>query len=409
MPRILLMIGLVLLSINPTWTQGEANKNLLLAAAMCLSPMVLLIKNTRVLMPRIDLPLAGVAIMVMAMPVLFHPESVRWITMLFTGAWCVFFMMLARLTLISGLRSDEFQKMIRWIVYAYCLVLVVQQICLLTGMPILLNEGAHYARHPWKLNSLSEEPSHATLILSVLMYYYTSTRRAEDCNERLWQTIKETPWLWVAFGWGIFSTVNASAYIFGPLCLLPYITRRNVKMVAAIMIGIVVLMMATPVGNIGQIGRVKRLAVAMITMDEERIIGGDISAAGRIVPSIRGAKSIDPSDPDTYVGHGTDADTRDMGPRPGYPTDKGSAGIFSIWYNYGAICALLFWVVIVQITARREEWSSIVMMLLAIQLSSDYNMQLLWVVLGYAMVQKQILGGTTLLTRWDCQKNFVSL
>ena len=77
MPRILLMIGLVLLSINPTWTQGEANKNLLLAAAMCLSPMVLLIKNTRVLMPRIDLPLAGVAIMVMVMPVLFHPESVK--------------------------------------------------------------------------------------------------------------------------------------------------------------------------------------------------------------------------------------------------------------------------------------------------------------------------------------------
>ena len=67
------MIGLVLLSINPTWTQGEANKNLLLAAAMCVSPMVLLIKNTRVLMPRIDLPLSGVAIMVMAMPVLFHP------------------------------------------------------------------------------------------------------------------------------------------------------------------------------------------------------------------------------------------------------------------------------------------------------------------------------------------------
>lgn len=403
------MIGLVLLSINPTWTQGEANKNLLLAAVMCLSPLALLIKKTRVLMPRIDLPLAGVAIMVMAMPVLFHPESVRWITMLFTGAWCVFFMMMARLTRISGLRSDEFQKMIRWIVYAYCIVLLIQQICLLTGMPIFMNEGAYYNRHPWKLNSLSEEPSHATLILSVLMYYYTSTRRAEDCQESLWQTIKKSPWLWVAFGWGIFSTVNASAYIFGPLCLLPYITGRNVKTVGAITVGIVVIMMATPIGEMGQTGRIKRLAAAMLTMDEERIIEGDLSAAGRIVPSIRGAKSIDLSDRDTYVGHGTDADTRDMGPRPGYPTDKGSAGIFSMWYNYGAICAILLWVVIVQVTARREEWSSIVMMLLAIQLSSDYNMQLLWVVLGYAMVQKQILGGTSLLTRWDCQKNFVSL
>lgn len=393
LPDILVTAGLVALSINPEWTQGANSLNLLLAGAMCVSPAVLLIRKARVIIPRIDIPLATVCALVLAFPLLFHAETVRWTTMLFTCAWCVFFMMLARLTRISRISAASFMRIIRYVAYAYAGVLIIQQACLLAGLPVPLNDGGFLSVAPWKLNSLSAEPSHTTVILSTLMYFYTQTIRQTCPEESLWQSIKASPGVWICFTWTIFSTTNSSAFLLGPMCLVPYITRRNAWIAGTVIFAAAGIMFLTPGGDLPLISRLRDTIKATATLDEQRIINADESASARIVPTMRGIKATDLSDPATITGYGVDADKRDTAPRPCNIEGEGFAGIFSMWHNYGALCAIAFWTAIGTVTIIRRKWITVLTFLFALQMSADYNMQLVWLIMGWSMVYKYDICG----------------
>ncbi len=129
---------------------------------MTISPLVLMLRRARVFIPRIDIPLCLVCVFVITFPVIFHPATVRWITMLFTCACCVYYMMLARLVRIADLSPALICRLIKTIIYAFAAVLIVQQICLVCGLPIF-NEAKVYPMAPFKLNSLTAEPSHTSV------------------------------------------------------------------------------------------------------------------------------------------------------------------------------------------------------------------------------------------------------
>lgn len=389
---ILTVAGLLLLCVNPGWTQGEHNRNLLLAAAMSLSPLVLLIRRCRILIPRIDLPLSMVCVCVIAFPLIFHPESIRWITMLFTCACCVYFMMLARLISVSGITGPQLCRVIRIMVYCFAGVLVIQQICLLLGWPIPLNGHSWYSTAPWKLNSLTAEPSHTTVTLATAMFFYTRTLRYENPESNLPESLRTTPWLWISYVWAIFSTVNSSALLLGPLCLLPYITRRNLPGAASALAGVLLLIFLTPVGDLPQICRLRDTIKATLTLDERAMMEADLSASARTVPTLRGAKLINPSDVRTWIGYGVDADQRDTAPRPCDLEEKGFAGVFSMWHNYGAICALAYWTAIAMTTLRRRDPLSWIAFLFAMQMSADHNMQLVWMIMAFGYTYSRITG-----------------
>lgn len=353
---------------------------------MCLSPGVLLLKQARVFIPRIDIPLGLTALFVTGMPLLFHPESVRWITMLFTGAWCVYFMMLARLVRAARLTPSAFLTIIRWVVYAFAAMLVVQQLCVIFGLPVI-NAGMVY-QIPFKLNSLTAEPSHTTVTLSALMFFYTWTLRVSHHQEPLATSLRRDWLLWLCYAWTIFTTYNSSAFLIGPLCLLPYLTKRNVLPVAGVVTIVVLIVNLSPVGDLWLVKRLRDTVIATATFNDEAVMKADPSASARIVPTFRGARLIDPTDPDMYVGHGVDADKHDTAPRPTDAYENGFAGVFSMWHNYGAPAAIAFWTAIGMVTLTRRRWLSLVSFLFAMQMSADYNMQLVWMIMAFSMVFK---------------------
>lgn len=394
--------GLTLLCVNPALTQGENHVNLLLSALMCLSPLVLLMRGARVFIPRIDIPLTLLCVSVIAMPLLFHPDTVRWRTMLFTCAYCVFFMALARTLRVSGLTPGFLCRLVRVIVYAFALMLIFQQICLLTGLDVPMRNPDYDEVAPWKLNSLMTEPSHTVVSLATLMFFYTRTLRVVSPGETLWVCIRNNPWLWAAYAWAIFSTGNASSFVLGPLCLLPYITRRNVLPVAAAAVAAFAVLYFTPVGDLPQVSRVRNFSLALLTFDEDRMYEADPSGAARFAPTLRGARLVDPSAKEMYVGHGVDADTHDTAPRLPWMDEKGFAGVLSMWHNYGAFCALAFWAAIAMVTVIPRRWLSYVTFLFALQMSADYNMQLVWLVMAWSMSFKySVCGRHSLLSSPD--------
>lgn len=388
------MAGIALLCINPGITQGEDNKNLLLCAAMCLSPAVLLLKGTRVIIRRVDLPLLAVCVLSVICPPLFHPESVRWITVLFTCAYCVYFMMLARVLRISSFTPQLLVRTIRWIIYAFAAVLVIQQFCVLTGLPVFMSAMV-YPRYPWKLNSLTAEPSHTTVTLCMAMFTFTQTCRAINPGESLRNNIRKNPMTWLCWAYTTFITYNASAFILAPLAFIPYITKRNITIWVAAAAIVLAAVHLTPLRNYWQLQRIMWTAKALVTFDEQAIIDADDSAAMRIVPSIYGIKALARSSAaELAVGHGTDADQHDLPPRPCDEKQRGFAGVFCMAYNYGLPCALAFWTAIGMVTLTRRRWTSIITFLFALQLSADYNMQLVWMIMAFGMMFKYTVCGS---------------
>ena len=385
--------GLTLLCVNPEPTQGPNHVNLLLSAAMCLSPLVLLMRGARVLIPRVDIPLGLVCLLVTAGPLLFHPETVRWRTMLFTCAYCVFFMALARTLRVSRLTPEFLCRLTRVIVYAFAILPTVQPLRLVTGLPVPMGTHDYDGIAPWKLNTLMTEPSHTVVALSTIMFFYTRTRRIEAPDETLWLCVCRRPWLWAAYVWTIFSTVNASSFVIGPLCLLPYVTRRNALPVAGAVAAALALLYLTPAGGLPQVSRVRDFSLAFLSGNPERMWEADPSAATRVVPTLEGARLVDPADPAMYVGHGVDADIRDTPPRMPWKNDNGSAGVLGMWHNYGALCALAFWAAIAVVTVTPRDWLSWVAFLYAIQMSADYNMQLVWIIMAWSMAFKYSVAG----------------
>lgn len=381
------IFGLVMLCINPGYTQGAEHINLLLCSVLCLSPFALLLKGTRVIIPRIDIPLGIVCVLVMCTPLIFHSETIRWSTMLFTCAYCVFFMMLARLVRIADIRPSLYCRIIEWIIYAFATVLIVQQICVLAGWKVF-NASMIYYDAPFKLNSLTAEPSHTTVTLCTLFYFYNQTKRAINPAFTLTQSISGQPCLWIAWTWTIFSTVNTSAYVLAPIAMLPYLTVRNAKWVAVALIVIIIGFITIPKGYFIHLDRLRDTAVALTTLDDKKMDDADPSSAARIVPTLRGYRALHLADEETWIGHGVDADQRDTEPRPCDGKNRGFAGIFSMTYNYGLPCALVFWWLIGSVTLIRRKWLSIITFLFAIQMSAEYNMQLIWMILAFSMTMK---------------------
>lgn len=313
--------------------------------------------------------------------------------MLFTCAYCFYTAMLARMLRASEFNAAELMKLIRGIVYAFFIVLIVQQICVLFGMPVFC--PAMVYQNPWKLNSLTAEPSHTSITLCFLMFSYMQTLIHDDTEATLIGSLRKDWKLWGAWMWTIFTTFNASAFVFAPVALLPFITRKNIYRYCGAAIVVVAIVAIIPEGTIGNLDRVKKFSTALITTDPELISESDPSIASRILPTLWGAEALT-LDKELITGHGVDASIRDIEdiPNDGFE-EKGSAGIFNMLYNYGLPAAFFLIYSIVVCVLVGHSWATWVTLIFAIFLSAEYNMQLLWLVMAYGMVYKYNIVGFT--------------
>lgn len=388
MNRIITVCALVLLCVNPACFEGPNCMNLPLCAVLILSPLALLIKGTRVIIPRVDIPLTLVMICAILFPALFHPQTLRWITILYTCAFCIFFMMLARMVRISDLDPAILFKTVKGLVYAFLIVLIIQQVCVLLHLPIFLESLIGNRFEPFKLNSLTAEASHTTLVLSVIMMIYAQSRTYIDQNLTLTEEFKHNYLLWIAYYYVIFTTLNSSAFLMWFLPLLPFIRKRDALPTVVGIAAVILIVYASPLGEYRMMQRISKTGIAAMSLDTDKLIAADPSIAQRIVPSIWGFKAVNFTEADNYVGHGTDSVDRDFPDDLADPDGVKSAGIFTIWYNYGMFCALALWSLIFIVTVIPRQWTTWIVFLLGIQLSSNYNVQLMWMLMAFAMVYK---------------------
>ena len=367
-----LMLILISLAVSPAFALGEGNRNLLLIGVMAISPFILITAKT---FNRSNILLLLFMLSIVLFPPLFHPESIRWSTVMYSIMFCLTFMAYVHLLYRKTFTLEMYQKLLKYLIYAYFVVLLIQQFCVLTGLPIF-NASNYYPTEPWKLNSLAPEPSLSARILALLMYCYVTVKELlskANYNFRL-EFIKDK-WVWLAFFWTMLTMGSGTAFLFIGIMLLKFMRFKNI--IALLIMGGAIVYGATAIG-VTAFDRVFNVFIATLTLDPNTIMHADHSASLRIVPFIILAKMVDATSIDGWFGHGIDyVSTFLYKLIPGVPEGISGGGQLALWMEYGFISFVLFFIFSFLTSFNKRDYVAIVFWFMLVFMYG-LNNQIVW-------------------------------
>lgn len=367
--KILLTIFLIVLATSPAFALGENNRNLLLIGLMMLSPVIVVYYQQ---FRKEDFLLLLFLLALIICPSLFHSTSMRWSTVLYTAMYCLTFMGVTLLVRNCDFKIVNYIQIIKYLIYAYAAVLLIQQFCVLMKLPIF--SVSNYVPHtPWKLNSLTSEPSHTGQIIGTLMYSYILMREKWSGIQ---YSFKENKLVSLCFLWIMLTSISGTALLFLFIISIRFIRLRSFLM--ALTIGIVCLILIDYF-QFESYERIKKVTLAVLTLSESNIVNVDHSASFRIVPMMRYIQMIDFSSWDTWFGHGIDyIQNRFSYMFVGVEKEAmAHGGLLIMLIDHGVIPFILFSLFSIRFSIRKNEIQSYLLWFLIV-LSSPINVQILW-------------------------------
>ena len=350
------------------------------------SPLILLIRRCRVIVPGIDLPLILYCLASLVTARFIYPESMRWSTTLYGFGFCFMFAMTARLIRIARLSERDYTGFIKLMIYAYCVVLISQQISTLFGWPVINHRDIGV---PFKLNALASESSHVGFTVGTFLFFLNLAQATLHPREKYSTYFRKNAWVMLAALWCLLTVRASTNFVMLPIAFLPLLSFRNAsaKRFTCIFLGAAALS-ATYIFIPGlprpdSIERIASFSQGLVTLDEEKIITGDISASERIVPMMRIAAMMAPRDPGFWIGHGTDADVLDLPISP--MDDEPVPYLFHVWYNYGLLAELaLAWLTVSICLMPRRPWTWFLTVMAVIILGHNTSSSI-WLILTLAL------------------------
>ena len=270
-------------------------------------------------------------------------------------------------------------------------------------MPIF-NISNYDLNEPWKLNSLSAEPSHSARIMALLMYCYITIKElVTNIKYNFKFDLKKDKWIWIAFIWTMVTMGSATAILFIIIILLKFL--RFKKIIPFIITAIIFISILDSSG-IKSFQRTKNIILATLTLNEETILMTDHSAAMRIVPGMVVAKKVGFNSFNDWFGNGVDFTASFISDEiPGLPEGKSGGGMFQIWLEYGFISFALFVVFSFSITCRKRDYLSFLFWFLLV-FAYGVNNQIVWLCIVLLYTNKYFYKkNQILITRQTYLKN----
>ena len=338
--KLLFYLIIISLSISPAFaTDPIDNRNYLLIGCMFLGPIIVLLSGK--ILPKIDIPILLLILLTFSTQLAFHPSTFRPSTVLFSCMFYIYFLAAVRCFIVANLSINSITILIKYLIYAYTIVLIIQQLCVIMGFPVF-NLICDYSTHnPWKLNSLSAEPSHTARYLGVLMYTFLKLCDiARGHTIGLSSSFKEFKSVWLAFLWVMITMMSGTAMIILALILTRYLKPKNIAIIFTF------LALIFTIGLTSDFKPLKRSTTfiqAVTTGDTNLMIKADHSASIRVVPLILCLQHIDPETIDGWVGKGVDSTSKWMSKKmPGVPHGWSGGAIANYILEYGLIVGFLF-------------------------------------------------------------------
>lgn len=226
-------------------------------------------------------------------------ETMGYMTM-FWGCYMVFYNLIYTKRAFS---MDFFLILMERLLYAYIIVLIIQQILSLAGITVLpfLNMEMH--SNPLKCQSLSLEPSHSARIMGVAFYAFLKVSEWRDgvpvSLNSLW---KKNRMLLIGFLYAMLSIQSGTAIFILLILSLYFFHWKYVVPFAAVFI---LLPWIQSIIQSEQLDRVIAVLEATSTGDVEAVVAADHSASYRVLPMLN-MFYLDFSDIHTWVGYGVD-------------------------------------------------------------------------------------------------------
>jgi len=368
----LMTIIIISLAIAPAFALGEGNINLLLIAILGLSPMIILLYRR---VYYIDILLVLFMLSILIFPLIFHPESMRWSTVLYSYMFTLTFIAYNKLLHKNFFSINNYVEVLKYLIYAYFIVLLIQQFCVLNGLPIF-NESNYYPSAPWKLNSLSAEPSHSARIVALLMYVYITAKEIfQNKKYNFSREIKEDKWVWVSFLWTMLTMGSGTAFLFIAVVLLKFMRFKNIFFLSIIVITIVI---GIEMLNVNTFKRTFDVLIATLTFDIDTIMKADHSASLRIVPMMIISQMVDLTTLNGWFGHGIDFTGTFLSTLIyGLPPGSSGGGMFQLWMEYGFLSFFLFVFFSLNAVYQKNEYLSLIFWFLLVFMYGVNN-QMVW-------------------------------
>lgn len=280
---------------------GNGGKNYLLLSVVALSPFF-------IFMRRIKMDKAAFAFVIflvcLALSSLFNLNRFRASSFFYTFFLVTSFLVLRDAILKDFFKIEVLTKRIRMLIYAYFVVLVLQQLCVLLHVPVI-NQMASF-ENPWKLSSLALEPSHLPRFLFFLMYAYLSLRTL--LLGRAYQTkdFKKDGLVWVSYFWCMLSCVSTTALLFVFLIFLQGRRAGVKKIIMFSCSGVLLAISVSFLVDSALLERTIEFLKALSTMSVSQINAVDHSAAYRFAPVFAFVDNVNPTNIHFWIGYGLD-------------------------------------------------------------------------------------------------------
>ena len=370
-----LVLIIMSLAIAPAFALGEGNRNLLLIGVMGLSPILIIVFNRY---HRTDIWLLVFMASIILIPLIHQPQRMRWSTIIYSCMFALTFMAYSRLFFKSKLSILTYVKILKFLIFAYCITLIIQQICVLLGLPIF-NISNYDVSTPWKLNSLSAEPSHSARIVALLMYSYIVIKELIiNRTYSLKKDFKHDKWVWLAFLWIMITMGSGTAFLFLPLVLLKFLKAKNILPLAIISVAVFALM---TILGVDTFERTFKVIKATITLDIDSILRADHSAALRIVPFLVLIPMLNITTINGLLGHGIDYVGTFLSDYI-YGIEKGASGggTLLLWMEYGFIIFIIYIALTLKSIYIKRNFINLIFWFLLVFLNV-INSQMVWLCL----------------------------
>ena len=237
----------------------------------------------------------------------FHPESFRWSTLIFSAMLVYSYVAFYNLINIEKVFTIEhFIKICRWIMMAYFIICIIQQILIVVGINNVPIINLYPLDRGIGCNSLCREPS--TFGRFMLVFYYAYIKCCEYKRDEGPFTLRELfsgehKWITIRFLWMMLTMGSGTAFVCLILFSLYFVRWHNWYYVIPTLGICYVLIQAS---GIEALDRATSTIEATTTLDKDIVKETDHSASARITP-ILNSITADYTKSETWLGYGIDA------------------------------------------------------------------------------------------------------
>ena len=229
--------------------------------------------------------------------------EMRFSTLGFLGMYLITYITCFSFIVKGTFTLDYFTKVLKYLILAYGITLIGQQICVLVGlrnMPLFNLQNQFYLSIT-KLPALTLEPSHSARILTFAMLGYL---RCIEIKSGKKLTVKE--WfnqehriVTLLFLWSMLMMGSGTAFIGVGILGLYFITKKTAIYIIPALIGLFIIGQSL---ELKQMNRVVTLATSATTGDAKEMQQADGSGATRLIPLINVFTKTDLTKKETWIG-----------------------------------------------------------------------------------------------------------